>query len=93
MKKKHSFNLILIFIILFSLFTFFIGIFDDDTVIDILCKKSDICPYLELSENPISAKGIYHRFDNVSICFESIISYLARHEKSPPLTISNIIFC
>jgi len=89
MKKPNFLNLILIFILIASVLVFSKAICEDeDSVSDILCDASDYFLYKELFASISSATGFFYEYRNFVISHKSIIAYLERQEKSPPVNSS-----
>jgi len=91
MKRQYLLNLIIIYIIIASLSFFTKAICDDDdTLLDAPPYEGHFY-YTDLLRSPLSQPGILFELQNNGISLRQIISYLERHEKSPPLIIPTVI--
>ena len=91
MKKIHLLKLALITLTAVSLVVSFIAIYDDDEpAANILCDNHEFFSYYADSLlNPVSGKGVFHEYSEESTYPDTLISYLASKEKSPPSIIPN----
>jgi hypothetical protein len=88
MGNTYFFKFIILFIISLALFAFVRTIYDnDDPGYDTLCINNDIFSYGGLFADVLLMKSIFYGYNNDAIYFEPVLSYLARQEKSPPVTI------
>ena len=87
MKKSHFLYLTLVVAIATCLVVFAMTICADDDSFDMFSYTSSFLHYDELFAHILSQKGIFHEYCNDAISSQPIISYLARHEKSPPAAI------
>jgi hypothetical protein len=86
MKKSNFLSLILICVIVASLIIFTKAICEDeDSALDILCNTNDSFRYEELFASILSYSGIFYEYHDIAISPKSIMAYLERHEKSPPV--------
>ena len=86
MKIKSILSLILICLIAASVVIFTKAICeDDDFIFDSLFDLNDYFRYKELFASVLLASAIFYICYNILVLFKSIITYLARYEKSPPI--------
>lgn len=86
MKKTNFLSLILICVIATSLVVFTKAICEDeDFVLAMLCNSSDSFWYEEFLATILSYSGIFYEYQDITIAPKSIMAYLERQEKSPPL--------
>jgi hypothetical protein len=85
MEKAKFLSLILICVIAASLVIFTRAICDDDdSAFDMLCNTNESFRYEEIFASILSHAGIFYEHCDIAISPKSIMSYLERHEKSPP---------
>ena len=86
MKIKSILSLILICLITASLIIFTKAVCeDDDFIFDSLFDLNDYFRYKDLFTSVLLASAIFYICHNLLVLFKSIITYLARYEKSPPV--------
>jgi serine protease inhibitor len=86
MKKINFLILVLFCVIAASLVIFTKAICDDeDSAFDMLCNANDSFRFEEIFASILSYRGIFYEHHNVAISPISIMAYLERQEKSPPL--------
>ena len=86
MKKANFLSLILICVIAASLIIFTKAICEDeDSAFDMLCNTNGSFWYEELFASILSYAGIFYEHHDDAISPKSIMAYLERHEKSPPV--------
>ena len=87
MKKTDFLRLIFICAIVASIVIFTKAIYDDeDSAFDMLCSTADPFRYEELFAHIMSSTGIFYAHHESAVSSTSIMAYLERHEKSPPVT-------
>ena len=85
MKKYNFISIILVCIIAISLIVVCKAIYEDeDSILDILCSTS-ASSYEGLFIGILLCLGILYDYRIASISPQSIMAYLARYEKSPPV--------
>jgi hypothetical protein len=84
MKKRLFLYPVLIVLVAASLVIFARAICDDDINLDMLCNLTEPLRYHELLAGIASQEGTFYGDLDPALAPPSIISYLARHEKSPP---------
>jgi hypothetical protein len=88
-KKANFLSFIVIFALAITLVVFTKAIYeDDDAAFDMLCVCTDTFHYDELFASVLSYMGIFYERHNSTISPQSIMAFLERHEKSPPLIIA-----
>jgi len=86
MQKSKFLNFILICILITSVIVFTKAICEDaDSVSDILCDANDYFRYRELFASILINSGFFYESYDFVISHKSIIAYLERQEKSPPI--------
>jgi hypothetical protein len=86
MKKPNFLSLILICVIAAPLIIFTKAICEDeDSAFDMLCNSADSFRYEELFANILSNPGIFYEHHDTAVSPRSIMAYLERQEKSPPI--------
>ena len=89
MKKFNFIFFVLICIIVVSVILFCKAVYEDeDASFDILCNANDLQLYAELFISILLCSGIFYVDGIISFAPQSVIAYLARHEKSPPENLS-----
>jgi len=91
MKKSCFLYLTLTLVIAISLVVFTRVICEDEIIFENLYISNSFFRYDELLINVLSQRGIFYEHRNYAFSSQPIISYLARHEKSPPLAIPTVI--
>ena len=85
MKKYNFICIILVCIIVASIILFCKAVYEDDELIfDILCNTNGLSLYAEFFISILLGFGILFEYRIASFSSQSVIAYLARHEKSPP---------
>ena len=85
MKKFNFIFFVLICIIVVSVILFCKAVYEgEDASFDILCNTNDLQLYAEFFISILLCSGILYADGTVSFSPQSVIAYLARHEKSPP---------
>lgn len=86
MKKYNFICIILVCIIVVSIILFCKAVYeDDDFIFDILCNTNDLPLYAGFFISILLCSGILYEHGIISFSSQSVIAYLARHEKSPPI--------
>jgi hypothetical protein len=86
MKKAKFLSSILVCLIAISLIVFSKALCDDeDSTVDMLCDTNVSFRYEELFASILSRAGIFYEHHHSKISSASIMAFLERHEKSPPL--------
>ena len=86
MKKYNFVFFILVCLITASIFIFCKAVYEDsDFAFDILCNINDLPLYAEFFISILLCSGILYAFGIIPFSSQSVIAYLARHEKSPPV--------
>jgi len=86
MKKSNFLSLILICVIVASLIIYTKAICEDeDFAFDVLYKTNDSFRFDEFFASILSCSGILYEYRAIAIAPVSIMAYLERHEKSPPV--------
>ena len=86
MKRLNLLNLVLIFSVIASLVIFTKAVCEDDaSSYDSLYYACDCFKYDELFAGILSYPGVFYGYFGTSVSPKSIIAYLERQEKSPPL--------
>jgi hypothetical protein len=85
MKKHNLTNYILVCVITAFIILFCKAVYEnEDSIFDILCNTSDSPLYAEFFISILLCSGILYVYWITSLSPQSVIAYLARHEKSPP---------
>jgi hypothetical protein len=85
MKKYNYISFILVCIIAISVIFFCKAVFEDeDSLFETLCNANDLALYAEFFAGILLCSGILYAYRTISLSPQSVIAYLARHEKSPP---------
>ena len=86
MKKYNIIGIILVCIIVASIILFCKAVYeDDDFIFDIACNTNDFPLYAEFFISILLCFGTLYEYGIISFSSQSVIAYLARHEKSPPI--------
>ena len=86
MKKTVFLRLIFVCAIAVSLIIFTKAIYDDeDSAFDMLCSAVGSFRYEELLAHMLYSTGIFYAHHESAVPSTSIMAYLERHEKSPPV--------
>ena len=86
MKKTSLLNLVFICAIAATLFIFTKAIYDDeDSAFDMLCSLVNPFRYVELFSGILRPTGIFYAHHQSAVSPRSIMAFLERHEKSPPV--------
>ena len=89
MKKYSSLSFLCVCIIAVSVILFCKAVYEDeDSLFETLCNASDLALYTDFFALILLCSGILYAYRTVSISLQSVIAYLARHEKSPPINSS-----
>ncbi len=87
MKKITFLKIVLTLIVVISLVTFFKAICDDDEpAFDFLCYSNNFLLYACFLLVLLPCTGIFYADVNNFTYHESLVSYLATKEKSPPVS-------
>jgi hypothetical protein len=86
MKKSNFLILICIIAVPFVIFSKAICE-DEDSIFDVLCDINGSLRYEQLFVSILSYVGIFYGYRDIALSSPSIMKYLERHEKSPPLTL------
>jgi hypothetical protein len=85
MRKHNSISFILVCIIAVSVILFCKAVYEDeDSLFETLCNTNDLSLYAEFFAFILLCSGILYADRAISLSPQSVIAYLARHEKSPP---------
>jgi hypothetical protein len=88
-KKANFLTFIVICALVIPLVVFAKAIYEDsDAVFDMLCVCADPFHYEEFFARALSYVGIVYEYHNSTIAPQSVMAFLERHEKSPPLTLT-----
>ncbi|MDD5594919.1 MAG: hypothetical protein PHY94_01615 [Candidatus Omnitrophica bacterium] len=87
MKKSIFLSLILICVVIVVPIIIFTRVVceDEDSVPDIFCNINGSFEYEKIFASIFSCSGILYEHRVITVSPRSIMAYLERHEKSPPL--------
>lgn len=86
MKKYNLTGIVLVCIVVISIMFFCKAVYaDDDFIFDILCNTNDLPLYAEFFITILLCFGILYEHETILSFSSSVIAYLARNEKSPPV--------